>query len=338
MISTPLVSVLLPVFNSENYLNESIESILSQSFQDFELIIINDGSTDNSRNILEKFALEDPRIRVFDQENTGIIGALNRGLQLARGKYIARMDSDDVSLPNRLSRQVEYMDTHPQVGACGTWIRYHGHKEGEWQTPIDNQTIRCKLLFESVLAHPTVMMNRDILNMHNLCYRYDYQHAEDYDLWVNIAQHADLANIPEVHLLYRIHSGQIVQRYATLKIESANRIRHRQLQMLGINPTPDELALHAALSMWKFDCSLQFMEKAERFLLMILVANKHTQHYDPTKLLGVIQVRWFALCYTNAKLGMQTWNLFNNSSLSKGINLTGKQRIKFLVKCLIRKP
>ena len=338
MTSTPLVSVLMPVFNSENYLNETIDSILGQSFQDFELIVINDGSTDNSKIILEKYALKDVRIRVFDQENTGIIGALNKGLQLARGKYIARMDSDDVSLPNRLSRQVEYMETHPQVGACGTWIRYHGDKEGEWQTPTDDQTIRCRLLFESVLAHPTVIMNRDILIKHNLCYRYDYQHAEDYDLWVNIAQHADLANIPEIHLLYRIHPGHIVQRHATLKIESANRIRLRQLEILGITPSPDELALHAALSMWKFDCSMQFMENTERFLLMILAANKHTQHYDPTTLLGIIQERWFALCYTNARLGLQTWNLFHNSSLSKGINLTWKQKIKFLIKCLIRKP
>lgn len=337
MISEPVVSVLMPVYNSESYLEESVTSVLKQTFQGYELIVINDGSTDNSRKIIEKYAHADSRIRVIDQENKGLIDALNRGLQASRGKYLARMDSDDISLPDRLARQVAFMEAHPRVGACGTWIRYYGGNDGEWQTSADDQTIRCRLLFESVLAHPTVIMNRRLLEQHGLQYRLGYKHAEDYDLWVRIAQHAELANIPEVHLYYRVHPGQTVQRHALSKIESANRIRFDQLQMLGINPSPEEMALHAAISMRNFHCSTHFMGEAESFLLKILEANKNTSRYESSTLLRVIQERWFSLCYTNTALGMCSWRVFQKSPLSAGKNLSWEQKTKFLIRSLIRR-
>ena len=337
MNSTPLVSVLMPVYNSEKYLMESITSILNQTFCDFEFIIINDGSTDNSGEILKKYEHADARIRIIEQPNKGIAEALNRGLQLARGKYIARMDSDDICLPNRFTRQVDFMERHPRVAACGTWIRYFGENEGEWQPPSDSETIRCTLLFESALPHPTVMMNRELLEQRGLQYCHRYEHAQDYALWVTISQHFELANIPEIHLHYRTHPGQSVQQFAPSKIKFSNQIRYEQLQRLGINPSYEEMTLFAAISMLNFHCSTQFIEDAERLFVRILKANALVSHYDSSTLLCVIQERWFFMCYTNTALGIWSLKAFQQSSLSEGLSLTWKQMTKFLLRCLIRR-
>src|SRR5918996_2481069 len=116
MISTPKVSVVMPAYNAAVYLDEAVTSILNQTFREFEFIVINDGSTDDTVSILDKYEKSDSRIRVYHQENQGMIAALNRGCRLARGKYIARMDADDISLPRRFERQLEFMEGHPQIG------------------------------------------------------------------------------------------------------------------------------------------------------------------------------------------------------------------------------
>ena len=209
MRPAPLVTVLMPVFNCEAYVGEAIESILNQSFRDFEFIVINDGSTDRSGDILARYERMDERVKVYHQENRGIISSLNRGCDLARGRYIARMDADDISLAERLAKQVRYMEAHPEIGVLGTWIEYvdeNGSSQGNWCMPTMPALIDWSLFFGSCLAHPSVMMRREVVERLGFYHQVVLQ-AEDYDLWVRASVVTKLANVPEILLRRRLWEG-----------------------------------------------------------------------------------------------------------------------------------
>lgn len=202
---TPKISVILPVYNAQSYLRESIESILNQSFEDFELIMINDGSTDDSLSIMESYT--DQRIRIINQSNAGLPISLNRAIAIAQGQYLARQDADDISLPERLAKQVAYLDSHPQCALLGTWAQILVEK-----TPTDrslshphlNGDIQLKLLFFNCFVHSSVMIRKSALETTGL-YPEEKEKfpPEDYDLWLRIAKHWEVANLPEVLLQYR---------------------------------------------------------------------------------------------------------------------------------------
>jgi glycosyltransferase involved in cell wall biosynthesis len=240
---SPLVTVLMPVYNGERYLREAVDSILAQTFADFELLIINDGSTDRSAAVIESYG--DPRIRLLhNRGNTGLIATLNRGLREAAGAYIARMDSDDIAEPRRLETQVRFMNAHPDVGLCGTWFRFMGTDDIVGH-PAGHDAIRIKLLSDTAFAHPTVMLRRSALQ--GMGYDPQYAHAEDYELWTRLAAVTATANIPEVLLQYRMHAAQVSSDRAGEQAAMTDRIRLLQLGALGINPSRREQRLHLAL-------------------------------------------------------------------------------------------
>ena len=201
----PFVSVVLPVYNCPEYIHDAIESILQQTFVDFELIVIDDGSTDNTADIIETFT--DPRIRFYSQKNQGLAATLNRGLELSRGNYIARQDQDDISLPERFAKQVEYLESHLECGLVGTWAEiWRGeHRTGRKHLhPSDNITLKCELLFDNPFVHSSVMLRKSVLeHVGGYCIDPDRQPPEDYELWSRIARDYQIANIPELLLVYR---------------------------------------------------------------------------------------------------------------------------------------
>lgn len=205
---TPKASVLMAVYNGEKYVPEAINSILSQSFTDFEFIIVDDGSTDRSLQIINSH--QDPRVKVVrNPQNLGLTRALNIGLDLARGEFIARMDSDDVSLPERLARQVAYMDACPEVGVCGTWARdidAQGSAVGIRETPVGRDLDR-KYWIPSPIIHSSAMIRRSHLG--ELRYDQRIRYAQDFDLWLRLRAGHKLANLPEHLLLYRVHDDSI---------------------------------------------------------------------------------------------------------------------------------
>ncbi len=194
----------MPVYNGERYLNQAIDSILFQTFADFEFIIVDDGSTDGSLGIIKSY--EDRRIRVIQNEkNLGLIDTLNKGLDLARGEFIARMDQDDICMKDRLEEQISVMKSSPNVGVCGTWARLinkTGDYIGKLKTPVgrDLQSLYWR---PSPVLHPTCMIRTSVLNDA----RYDphFQNAEDYELWMRLARKTSFCNIPRYLLRYRIH-------------------------------------------------------------------------------------------------------------------------------------
>lgn len=336
-MAAPCVSVLMPVYDGERYLEEAIQSILNQTFRDFELIIINDGSTDGTAPIIERYRRADGRVRAFEQANHGLAATLNRGLELARGDYVVRMDQDDVSLPDRLAVQTAFMSANRHVGICGTWIEtFDRLNRTVLRLPTDDATIRSWLLFESVLPHPSVIMRREALSSAGLFYDETCMHAEDYDLWVRASRHTALANVPEVLLRYRLHPQQVVRRFETEKLASARLIRQRQLEHLGISPTERELDLHQALSTWQFETKPDFIDAAQAWLVKLKTANEAAGIYQPGVFSRVLGQRWTAICAMATHLGLWTGKRFWRSPLRKGAELTGKQLLKLLLKCVIQ--
>ena len=338
MTPAPRVSFLMPVYDGEMYLDEAIQSVLNQTFTDFEFIVINDGSIDETSQIIERYRQLDGRIRAYEQPHRGLVVALNRGLELARGEYVARMDADDISVTERAAAQVAFMDAHPEVGICGTWIETFGSGGAVVRRyPADDATIRSWLLFESVLAHPSIMMRRELLVKTGLSYDVDSVHAEDYDLWVRAARHMALANIPEVLLRYRLHLHQVVQKHEAEKLASARLIRLAQLECLGIRPTEKELALHQALSTWQFQATSDFIGTSLAWLHKLKAANEVAGIYREPVFLRVLGQRWYALCDTATHLGLWTLKTFQRTPLSAGAGLTWAQTLKFAIKCRVRR-
>lgn len=200
----------MPVYNAAPYLRDAIDSILKQTFMNFEFIIINDGSTDTSEEIIRTY--KDPRIRhVSHDQNLGLIASLNKGLELARGEYIARMDADDISLPERLSKQVALLDHTPEIGACGSAYRYIGSRSYTAYLPTSCAHAFTMLSTNSSLGHPTALIRKSVLNKHRIRYETDYPYAEDFVLWIRLAQVSCLMSLAEPLLLYRWHSANLSQ-------------------------------------------------------------------------------------------------------------------------------
>jgi glycosyltransferase involved in cell wall biosynthesis len=238
------VSVLMSVWNGDRYLCQAIESILNQTFRDFEFLIINDGSTDRSRDIILSYT--DNRIRLIDNgTNLGLTESLNQGLELARGEYIARQDTDDVSLPDRISKQVSFLDDHLEVGLLGTWTRAfdtRGVFVSEWRTPLNNSLIRWSLLFGTSIAHPSVMMRRSAIEQAGGYHAWAL-YAEDYDLWCRMSLRTQIANLPEFLVWRRLHSYSVSVTYSEQQDETDRQVMRREIQrILGHEVSPKRVA------------------------------------------------------------------------------------------------
>jgi glycosyltransferase family 2 len=230
MSQNSLVSVLIPCYNCEEYVEEAVMSIIKQTYPNLEILVIDDGSTDNTGNILKILAKEDPRIiYIKNEENLKLIATLNKGLNLCKGKYIARMDADDISLPTRIEKQVNFLEAHPEIGIVGTYTKNFGVNNKTWEMDTEDKYIRTHLFYNTCFAHPSVMVRASALRNNHLYYNPDYPHAEDYKLWCDIAQYTKLANIPEVLLYYRINEKQVSNKYNKEQKETAQRIREEYI-------------------------------------------------------------------------------------------------------------
>ena len=299
-----LVTVLMPVYNGAPYVGEAIESILRQSFTDFEFLIINDGSTDGSADIVRTFA--DQRIRLLEHTaNLGLIATLNHGLAVARGKYVARMDCDDISLPQRLEKQCSFMDMHPEFGICGTWVKtFDGAKDVTIRFPTEPDKIRCITMFNSCISHPSIMIRSAALKQYRIFYNPLYPHAEDYALWVEAMRHFQVANIGEVLHLYRQHPGQVTVQHLETQTQTIFSIRRELIADLGVEPTDKDFALHCWLASptLKYarnldqDVCRELMESCDRWFEKLRQANDERQIYPQPDFSAMLFRQWFIIC------------------------------------------
>jgi len=233
----------MSVYNAEKYVGDCIRSILGQTFSDFEFIIINDASTDSSREIIRSF--KDKRIRLLNNRDRNY-PTRNKGLRVARGKYICIMDADDISLPHRFERQVLFMEQHPQYGLAGSGYRVLG-KERDLYRESDYQKIKVQLMRNNCFIHPSVIIRHDLLKKHKLRYIRKYYYSSDYDFLARAARYFPVTNIAEVLMHYRVHEGQVTIQFRKRQAELADEISIDQLKFIGINPTKQETELHLSL-------------------------------------------------------------------------------------------
>lgn len=214
----------MPVYNGEKYLKEAIISILNQTFINFEFIIVNDGSNDNSKNIILSF--NDNRIiYIENKKNLKLIKTLNKGLKLAKGKYIARMDADDISMPNRFQEQFDFMEKNKGIVLCGSYARKFGIDRGTFLVPNTDKEIREAFVTHSPFIHPSVIIRSSAIKKNKIIYNEKYLHAEDYKFWLELLNVGEAYNIKKVLLKYRTSKEQISNKYSKEQAYSSQKIR-----------------------------------------------------------------------------------------------------------------
>lgn len=245
------ISVLMPVYNAERYLRKAVESILAQTYRDFELISVDDGSSDRSKEILESYAARDSRVRVISRPNTGIVGALNDGLAAAKGEFIARMDADDIALPGRFAAQIAYLREHPETVALGTAVEIIDTQDSvvDVHAPsLSHETIEAGLLRGNggALYHPTALFRASALRAVN---GYDpvFCKAEDLDLYLRLSHIGKLANLPTVGLKYRHHLKSTNFVHRKTQTELTTRILARERARRNLSDSESILAGHSDL-------------------------------------------------------------------------------------------
>lgn len=239
----PKVSVILPAYNSERYIRDAVGSILAQTFRDFEFVIVNDGSADSTESILRELAAGDSRIKLISRPNTGYTIALQEAIENSRGEYLARMDADDHSLPERFAKQVALLDARPEVGVVGTCYELmdeHGRKLHVQLQPSDDATLQKLCLAGTTpICHPSAMIRRTYFEQVG-GYRHDAMPAEDLDLWLRLGEVSQLACLPDVLLRYRLHAGSVSEMKQAKQVEVQQRVRREAAQRRGIALPADQ--------------------------------------------------------------------------------------------------
>lgn len=305
------ISILLPVYNGELFLRQAISSIINQTYTDWELILINDGSTDNSENIISEF--DDKRIRYFKNEhNLGLIKTLNKGIDLCRGEYIARMDADDICLPKRLEKQYHFMKTNSSIFLLGSnafIINNNNEITGKIVNFTKDNLLKINLLFSVPFIHPSIIAKASVLK--ELKYDENYKYAEDYELWTRISEKHNIANLSDCFLEYRWHLGNesVVNKKKQDLIK--DKIIIKQLQSyLDLNPSREELYMHK-ITFLQYDVKgnnssflFEDFPKLDLWFKKIILANRDKKYYDQSLLIAFLFSRWFVLCIKQKKYSL----------------------------------
>lgn len=295
------VTVLMPVYNGESYLERAIQSILIQTFENFKFLIVDDGSTDSSLDIINHYKGKDSRISVVvNAQNLGLIETLNNGLDAIDTKYVARMDSDDYAMPSRLEKQVNLMEANPSIGACGTWITVNNVAEGSkhiQRYPTQHAEIKIHMLSYCAVAHPTIMLRKSFFDKYSLRYDPEFIHTEDYELWTRAIEKFQFANIAEPLLDYSIHMENVSSKNETTQLSISSKIRSKQISKLVIPKPNDELIVKHLFTDGLRDISSQkhFIE-AQDLLERLVIANKNRKLYDEVLFDHYLFKTWYHLC------------------------------------------
>lgn len=339
-MNTPKVSVLMPVYNGERFVAESIRSVLTQTYRDFELIIVNDGSTDNTPSIIRSF--RDERIRLVQHsQNQGLFEALNEGVRLARGTYIARLDSDDIAYRKRLQKQIAFLDSHPDFALVGSAVRLidsYGHPTGvKWKNTTPPEKIPVLLLFHNAFSHSAVMMR--VAALPKPAYGPHRPPVEDYGLWVRLAEKSKVWNLPNVLLDYRVHTDSITSDMAAQKETAVEEVVREQLSRFDIAPTSAEYKVHRTSYGYKGEDIWKFLDAREAWLIRLMKANREKKVYREEIFASALADRWLESCRANARFGLSIWKRCFRSPLAQYLSWNENRLpiLKFALKALVRR-
>jgi glycosyltransferase involved in cell wall biosynthesis len=324
MNTVPKVTVVIPVYNRAQHVAAAIKSILAQSFTDFELLLIDDGSTDESVAVLKSY--QDPRIRVVcNERNLGIPHTRNRALALARGEYVAMLDSDDTAVAHRLARQVQFLDRYPDYAVIGSWVGViddtHRSVRHIGILPVAAEEVRARLLFHCSLSQSSIMARTAILR----AYRYseDYVVCSDFDLWVRLARHYRLANLPEFLVTRRLHASRVTAGQAFVVKQKKSAIFRAQLAELGVPFNDSDIERHFLLLRLKnsaLAAEPAYLDWADMWLQTLQAANARLACYPDPVFRRVLGEIWLAACWQVAACqGSPTWRHFWQSPLRRAL-------------------
>lgn len=335
-INQPLVSVVMSVYNGELFLKDSIDSILQQSYQNIEFIIINDGSSDSSLSIIKSY--HDSRIKLIENErNMGLIYSLNVGFASACGKYIARMDSDDIAHSDRLKLQVEYLENNLTIGVVGSdYISFSDKHSKLIREPKSHHVIKTYLLFSATMCHPTIMFRKQILDETRFRYNPEFKHVEDYELWTKLILHTQFANLSKPLLKYRDHHSQVSHKHKVIQTENGDTVRENYLKALGFSFSPSQLSIHQLIASNQKIESFVILNSIESWLLQLTIHNEASKVILHTDFQKAILKIWKDCC-GNTSLGLKAYFKYLNSDLTKALNGDMMPEFKLLAKCIIRK-
>lgn len=325
----------MSVFNGGNYLPEAIESILKQTFTDFEFIIINDGSTDASENIIKLF--KDERIVYINNErNLGLIHSLNSGLKIAKGQYIARMDADDIALDNRLELQVQKFKDNPNAIVVGSdYYLLSGSKLSYIKSNNDSDYNKAVLFFAPCFCHPTVMM-KNVFTEKDIFYNWDYKHAEDYKLWTDLFLLGDFLNVDKALLKYRSHNTQISVKHNEVQLQISKQVRLDFCKKLNFSLSPEQFNTLNIIGNNLFITSAEELYKVEDCLLKLKAENLVHKTFNLNSFNLFLHKFWADSC-GNSNVGLAAYSIYSKSILLKGIKVSLDQKSKLLTKCLLRR-
>jgi glycosyltransferase involved in cell wall biosynthesis len=346
-IHFPLVSVIMPVFNAGNYIADAISSVLNQSLTNFEILIYDDASTDHTYNIIRTFS--DERI-IYEKmpENVGYVSLRNKGIENARGKFIAWMDADDVSMPNRFEEQVYFLERHPLIGICGSWYEFFGDKSGIVECPVSFEEIKYFLFFGTPFGNPSVMMKKELIDKHRLRYDDEFYATEDYDMFERASLCFELANIPMVLLKYRKHDTQVTttswqQQYFVVGLIQARRF----LRSLNASTAADKEWLEKYLTLQSTPTK-EWLFEIKSYKKRIIDENMECMIYNPEILNTAVNDIFneestrkniynflFKKYYAQQKYSIRLLGTFMKDRLRPYKYLGKKLTVFFVIKCLL---
>ncbi len=310
----PLVSVILPVYNDEEYLGDAIRSILNQSFKEFELIIIDDNSNDNCIEVAKDFC--NGRIKVKQTpKNLGRAGADNYAFQYARGKYIAKMDSDDIALPKRLEKQVSFLESNPEIDIVGSWSKNFATSKYLNKYPHDPEEARCMTLFTLPFNNPTIMMKRNVIESGS-GYNENYRQSEDYEFIARNITRFNITNIPEVLLHYRNVFTERKKEVLNKRRETQVSVYRDLLNMWHLSYSEEELRLHANVSFYSEKPTLALFTKSHIWLMKLYEFNRNHVWFVNDIFRQYLARKWFDVCYNSEPSTLNLNRIYQSGELS----------------------
>lgn len=331
----PLVSVILPVYNAGPYLGEAIESILNQTFGDFELFVIDDCSADDSLVVARRYEAQDKRVKVIENtQNRGRAFADNCGHALARGRYIAKMDADDVALPHRLQAQFDFLESRPELALTSGFLETFGATHTVYEYPLSTDEVRSFLLFNMPVGNPTVFFRRSLITDYHLHYDEQIQDTfgEDYEWIARVAQVAAIENQPQILLRYRTFPAAHKADVHARRTAKASLIRSRVLERAGFQASARELHIHNTIAHYPFALGDISLAEVHEWLLNLATQNEQLGFAAPAALRKVLAERWFWTCYHSPDYHVDNYREFGRWDLARGYAPTAKLQLKFWLK------
>lgn len=319
----PLATIVMPAYNAEKHIKQAIDSIIGQTYKDFILMIVNDGSTDKTEEIILSY--HDDRIKyIKNEKNIGLVNTLSNSVELTQTKYYARMDADDIAVPQRIEWQIQFMEDHPDVGVCGGLFEIFGNENSFSERLLGDENIKATLLFGCKILHPSIMIRTGILKDNKINfdipfkYNDDYGHKilelEDYALWHKLKSITKFENLDKVLIKYRIEGQNLSTQKMDLILERKKKIYSYILKELSIEPSENNLLFHISLNNFNQSTSSKDIALFRKHLDSIIIANKEKNIYPLIPLEKVVNQKWDQLFYHIPPKGLKyVFNYWKNS-------------------------